>query len=431
MAYNQLVKTNQNYKIVFYSLILLILGSCGSGGNGELIGVQNRERWYQADPYGMIYIPSGSYTMGPSDQDVPYSLIAQSKTVSIHAFYMDDTEITNNEYRQFVNWVRDSLAHRLLGGDHLVEEGEYGERINWEEKIEWEDEENVDVLSELFLPENERFYKRKEIDTRKLKFVYSWIDLHDAARKPMREQGMKDRSYFIKYDTVQVYPDTLAFIHDFTYSFNEPMTQMYFWHPAYDDYPVVGVTWRQAKAFCIWRTQLLNSFLSSEGETIVQDFRLPTESEWEYAARGGNDLAPYPWGGPYIRNSRGCFLGNFKPLRGNYMDDGGFYAVKATSYWPNDYGLYCMAGNVSEWTSNAYDESAYSFTHDLNPDYFYDAKNDEAPVMKRKVIRGGSWKDVGYFLQTSTRSYEYQDTAKCYIGFRCVMSFLGRDKSDF
>ena len=209
------------------------------------------------------------------------------------------------------------------------------------------------------------------------------------------------------------------------------MTQMYFWHPAYDDYPVVGVNWKQAKSFCIWRTQLMNSYLSAEGGSIVQDFRLPTESEWEYAARGGNDLAPYPWGGPYIRNSRGCFLGNFKPLRGNYMDDGGFYAVKATSYWPNDYGLYCMAGNVSEWTSNAYDESAYNFTHDLNPDYFYDAKKDEMPVMKRKVIRGGSWKDVGYFLQTGTRSYEYQDTAKCYIGFRCVMSFLGRDKSDF
>ncbi len=431
MASYKLVKANQMYKLLFFGLILFVLSSCGGGDHGELIGVQNRERWYQADPYGMIYIPSGSYTMGPSDQDVPYSLVSQSKTVSIHAFYMDDTEITNNEYRQFVNWVRDSLAHRLLGGDHLVEEGEYGERINWEEKIAWDDEENVDVLSELFLPENERFYKRKEIDTRKLKFVYSWIDLHDAARKSMREQGMKDRSYFIKYDTISVYPDTLAFIHDFTYSFNEPMTQMYFWHPAYDDYPVVGVNWKQAKSFCIWRTQLMNSYLSAEGSSIVQDFRLPTESEWEYAARGGNDLAPYPWGGPYIRNSRGCFLGNFKPLRGNYMDDGGFYAVKATSYWPNDYGLYCMAGNVSEWTSNAYDESAYNFTHDLNPDYFYDAKKDEMPVMKRKVIRGGSWKDVGYFLQTGTRSYEYQDTAKCYIGFRCVMSFLGRDKSDF
>jgi formylglycine-generating enzyme required for sulfatase activity len=117
-------------------------------------------------------------------------------------------------------------------------------------------------------------------------------------------------------------------------------------------------------------------------------------------------------------------------LRGNYIDDGGFHTVKANSYSPNDFGLYCMAGNVAEWTSNAFDESAYSFMHDLNTDYQYEAKDSEALVMKRKVIRGGSWKDVGYYLQVGTRTYEYQDTAKCYIGFRCVMTYLGRAKGD-
>ncbi|HRS39390.1 MAG TPA: SUMF1/EgtB/PvdO family nonheme iron enzyme, partial [Bacteroidia bacterium] len=333
--------------------------------------------------------------------------------------------------RQFVYWVRDSLAHRLIGGEHLIEEGEYGERINWKAKIKWDDEQNEETLAELFLPETERFYRRKEIDTRKLNFEYYWIDLKAAAQRENREQGMRDRSVFIKKDVINVYPDTLAWIHDYAYSYHEPLTKMYFWHPAYDDYPVVGVNWKQARAFCIWRTQLLNSYLADEGGAFVQDYRLPTESEWEYAARGGLELSPYPWGGPYIRNSRGCFLGNFKPMRGSYQDDGGVYTVKATSYWPNDYGLYCMAGNVSEWTSNAYDESAYSFTHDISTDYEYDAKDSDPPALKRKVIRGGSWKDVMYFLQTGTRSYEYQDTSKCYVGFRCVMSFLGRDKSDY
>lgn len=117
-------------QLIIGSFILLILSSCGGGNRGQLIGAQGRERWYQADPYGMVFIPQGSFLMGPSDQDVPYSLVAQSRSVSVKAFYMDDTEITNNEYRQFVEWVRDSLAHRLIGGDHLIEEGEYGERIN-------------------------------------------------------------------------------------------------------------------------------------------------------------------------------------------------------------------------------------------------------------------------------------------------------------
>jgi formylglycine-generating enzyme required for sulfatase activity len=99
--------------------------------------------------------------------------------------------------------------------------------------------------------------------------------------------------------------------------------------------------------------------------------------------------------------------------------------VAVGSYAPNEYGLFDMSGNVSEWTSNAYDESAYSFQHDMNPDYQYEALPDDPPAMKRKVVRGGSWKDIGYYLQNGTRTYEYQDSAKSYVGFRCVRSYLG------
>ena len=410
------------------AIIVLFASGCMPAGNGELIGVQGRELWYPSDPFGTLFIPSGSYHMGQSDQDINYSQVQPNRVVSVHAFYMDDTEISNNEYRQFVYWVRDSIARKLLAGDYLIDEGEYNERIDWYQRLAWEDEENKEILDEMFLPEAERFYRRYQIDTRKLNFEYWWIDYKEAAKKSNRN---KPRSTFIKSDIVNVYPDTLAWFHDFVYSFNDPMTQMYFWHPAYDDYPVVGVTWRQARAFSSWRTYLMNNFRKGLGLPFVQDFRLPTESEWEYAARGGYDGSPYPWGGPYIRNTKGCFLGNFKPLRGNYMDDGGFYSVKVTSYWPNAFGLYCMAGNVAEWTSNTFDESAFAYHHDLNADYRYDAQPNDPPALKRKVIKGGSWKDLGYFMQAGTRSYEYQDTSKCYIGFRNVMSFLGRDKSDF
>ena len=430
-------------KRVVVILTVAVLYAC-AGGNGELVGVQDREVWYQPDPFGMLFIPMGSYNMGPSDQDVPYALTAQTRTVSVQAFYMDQTEISNNEYRQFVQHVRDSLARRIMGEEvdeeeFFISENYFGEEIdpphlNWWARLRWDDPEAREALEPMFYTPGERFMGRREIDTRKLNYEYYWIDYRNAARRVSRDSEdhafSMDRSKFIMRDVINVYPDTLAWIHDFTYSFNEPMTKMYFWHPAYDDYPVVGVSWKQATAFCIWRTMLLNDFLSDAGSQIVQDFRLPTESEWEWAARGGLDLSPYPWGGPYIRNSRGCFLGNFKPMRGNYIDDGGFHTVKINAYNPNDFGLYCMAGNVAEWTSNAFDESAYNFAHDLNPDYLYDAKENDPPSLKRKVIRGGSWKDVGYYLQNGTRTYEYQDTAKCYIGFRCVMTYLGRSKED-
>lgn len=429
-----------------------LLSSCGISDNGELIGVQDREDWYQPDPYGMLFIPLGSFTMGTGDQDVPYELVTQSKTVSVQAFYMDETEITNNEYRQFVHWVRDSIAHTLLGGQddpetygkHFLSDKnedpiEFGDQdpyflIDWEQEIYWDEEETQLILEDpndgIFLPEQERFYRRKQLDTRRLKFAYQWIDFQEAARKSNRPQGYKDRSVFIKKDIIEVYPDTLAWVHDFAYSLNEPMTQNYFWHPAYDNYPVVGVSWKQARAFSIWRTMLISSYLDSREEAYWSDFRLPTETEWEWAARGGLDLNPFPWGGPYIRNSNGCFLANYKPLRGNYLDDGGVHTVIVAHYAPNDYGLYDMAGNVSEWTRDAFNESTLSFGHDLNQEYSYEAKESDPSVLKRKVIRGGSWKDIGYYIRTSTRSYEYQDTAKCYIGFRCVQTYLGRQKGD-
>jgi gliding motility-associated lipoprotein GldK len=163
---------------------------------------------------------------------------------------------------------------------------------------------------------------------------------------------------------------------------------------------------------------------------------LPSEAEWERAARGDLNLNMYPWGGPYTRNSKGCMLANFKPLRGNYGADGGMYPVRVDSYFPNDYGLYNMAGNVAEWTVNAWSEQSHIFTHDLNPDYRISVPETGAVAastsmtMKRKVIKGGSWKDVAYFIQNGSRTYEYQDTCKSYVGFRCIQNYIGRSNKD-
>jgi formylglycine-generating enzyme required for sulfatase activity len=432
-------------------IVVTVLSGCGKSGGGELVGVSRKAAFYEPDPYGMIFIPQGSFNMGPADEDIANTMNSQKRTVSVPSFWMDETEITNSEYRQFVFWVRDSISRRLLGEqfeEFVISEDQFGNPIDppfldWSVPIEWDDEEYAAILEEMYLPENERFFRKKEIDTRKLVYKYQWVDLQQAAKKTNRynyetkeyegivydqegkEREITDRSAFIMKDEVLVYPDTLCWISDFTYSFNEPLTEKYFWHPGFDQYPVVGVTWKQATAFTIWRTELLNNYLIGKGEPSVMSYRLPSEAEWEYAARGGLNQNKYPWGGYYTRNNQGCFLANFKPLRGRYGDDGGMYTIAVANYAPNDFGLYDMAGNVAEWTSSAFDESSYGFMHDMRPDYKYNARPDDPKVMKRKVIRGGSWKDIGYFLQNGVRTYEYQDSSKSYIGFRCVRDYIG------
>jgi len=255
-----------------------------------------------------------------------------------------------------------------------------------------------------------------------LVYTYDYVLWKKAAFA--KHNRNKDRKQYVKQIAVDVYPDTLVWIRDFTYSYNEPHTRQYYSHPAFDKYPVVGIRFDQATAFCYWRTSFYNSYKSGAKKLNGDEFRLPTEQEWEYAARGGKKGAPYPWGGPYTRNQNGCLLANFKPNRGNYQEDGGFYTVAADSYFPNDYGLYNMAGNVAEWTSSAYFENSYTFVHDMNPDMKYDYTKLDNETMKRKVIRGGSWKDVAYQIQNASRTYEYADSSKSYIGFRCVYSAL-------
>ncbi len=404
--------------LVLFASIVLILSSCGSNNYGELTGVLDRPSWNSINPYGMVYIPSGTLHIGQSDQDVFSTYTQRPKAISIAGFFMDDTEITNNEYRQFVYWVRDSIAHTILGD---FTEDDYGnERLDWEYEIDYTDE----TLDEMFYQGDMVFGGKRELDVTKLEYKYQWIDWKKAASR-----NGYSRAELINDEEINVYPDTLAWIRDFTYSYNEPFARNYFWHPAFDDYPVVGVNWKMAKAFCHWRSELWNQYKGNDVNT--ERFRLPTESEWEYAARGGHDLSPYPWGGPYVRNAKGCLLANFKPGRGNYPEDGGMTTVPADGYFPNDYGLYCMAGNVAEWTETAYEPNAYAFVHDMNPDMKYDAKDDDPDVLKRKVIRGGSWKDISYYIQTGTRHWEFQDTTKSYIGFRCALSFLGRSINDF
>lgn len=441
-------------KLFFLLAGVTLLWSCGSSEKGELVGVQDRPIFEDIDLKGMVFINQGNFSMGAGTQNATYGVPAQPRTMQVSSYFMDETEITNNEYRQFVNWVIDSVARRLLGeagiDGFLIEEDEYGEPIdpailNKKQKIEWDEQETREALEDLYLPEKDRFYRRRTIDPAKLNYEYYWIDYAESSKKESattvkqeyqgtmfanRPKGLNNRSSLIKREVVNIYPDTLCWVHDYTYSMNEDFTRQYFTSPAYDNYPVVGISWIQAKAFCVWRSNYLNQYLESIDYTQMNDFRLPTEAEWEYAARGGIAGESYPWGGPYVRNPNGCFLANYEPLKGAYDDDGGVKTLMVGHYAPNDFGLYDMSGNVAEWCLDAYNPSTHIIANALSPYYNYNASENEAAAMKMKVIRGGSWKDQKYFIQVQTRTYEFQDTAKSYIGFRCVQPYLGRVKGD-
>ncbi len=388
---------------------------------------------FNSDPIHTVFIPGGSFYMGASDEQVDLAMVNRKKLVSVQSFWMDKTEITNEQYRRFVNYVSDSLKYLAVyhGG---VNQAEDTIKVDWAraQKINLNSKAVIEKLNELLLSPDNRYKGKIGIDPLKLIYKYSFIDLKAAslASKSL-ELPLSD---FMVSKEEAVYPDTLVWMRDFSYSYNEPLTRMYFSHPSYNEYPVVGVTWKQATAFCHWRTNNSDYYNGKPGRAdakIDGIFRLPTEAEWEYAARGNSKAnAMYPWGSPYTRTKEGRLLANFKPGRGDYFGGNSkadnIYTTKVKTFAENGYKLFDMAGNVAEWTSSIYYEGGYNFVGDFSPDMQYNAKDDDPILMKRKVIRGGSWKDIAYNCQVSTRNYEYQDTAKSYIGFRCVLSMAPR-----
>src|SRR5271168_5069826 len=153
-------------RLLLFACFVAVITGCNSY-NGQLIGVQDRPSFFQDTPYGMVYLPMGSYMMGPDDVDVSWAYTTKQRMVSIQAMYMDDSEISNNEYRQFVDWVRDSLMHLMLAEidpDNVKTQDMFGNDvdppvINWETKMKIGDQDHQEAVAELYLPESERFYR--------------------------------------------------------------------------------------------------------------------------------------------------------------------------------------------------------------------------------------------------------------------------------
>lgn len=460
-------------------VIAVFMASCAMSSSsrsagGEVTGV-SAVSWAEPTPYGMVLVSRGSMEVGPQKDDSLWNLRADARGISVDGFWMDETEITNSKYKQFVFWVRDSIIRERLadpayGGneEYKIEEDKEGNpvkpHLNWNKAIPWRNPNEDEARAIESLYRTNPITGQKELDPTQLNYCYEIYNHTEAAKRkhrldPARREYntdkpvptdvpviSKDTAYFNgegeivretitrgltgEYDflntyIVNIYPDTTAWVNDFENAYNEPYVRLYFAHGGYNEYPVVGVSWEQASAFANWRTDYLRRALGKEG-VYVEPYRLPTEAEWEFAARAGVNENMYPWEGDLpLTEDKGCFYANFKPNEGNYIKDGHLITSRVGTYSPNDFGLYDMAGNVSEWTSTAYTESVGELTSDLNPEYRYDAAKEDPYKMKRKIVRGGSWKDVAHNIRSDIRMWEYQNEQRSYIGFRCVRTQIG------
>ena len=435
--------------------------------NGNFNVVEMKE---QITGPGLVFIEGGTFTMGSTTENVYFEWNNTPRQVTVSSFYMDQTEVSNLDYLEYIHWL-----NRVYGSEY---------------------------------PE------------------------------------MVDRAL----------PDTLVWRNSLSY--NEPMVEIYFRHPAYRDYPVVGVTWLQANEYALWRSDRVNEKLlidagvlsynnnqtkdyhfsadaylagqytgivssSSENDStsvnsdnenkkanmedgiLLPKYRLPSEAEWEYAALGliGNTVNEriverkvYPWNSDGLRTNEpeyyGEFVANFKRGKGDYMGiagdlkDGAAFPGPVIMYYPNDFGLYNMAGNVSEWVLDVYRPLSYEDFNDHNPyrgnifgeqntgadstnsikernktynlnykdgDHMstltndswvdptknpeeytknvYDYGNTTLISDKSRVYKGGSWEDGPFYLSPSVRRFMNEDECSSTVGFRCAMNRIGSSYS--
>ena len=467
----------RNLLLVGAAISCMALASClGSSSSanavgGELTGVKGTS-FSEPTPYGMVPVHKGSLRIGLEKNDTLWGTEFPLRDISVDGFWMDQHEISNAKYRQFVNWVRDSIIRERLadpayGGDetYKIEEDEEGNpvtpHLDWSKSIPWrkanEDEDRAIQSVYVIHPID----GTKMLDASQMNYKYEVYDYVAAAQRKYRlnpeerdlntDNAVSNEQVIISKDTawidddgrivrqtitrplsgpwdflntyiVNIYPDTTCWVNDFQNANNERYMKLYFSNPAYDDYPVVGVTWEQANAFCAWRTNFLMKGLGGYAKQI-QRYRLPSEVEWEYAARGkeGN---PFPWESTEVKSDKGCFYANFKPDRGNYTQDGSLITSKCGIFSANSNGLYDMAGNVAEWTSTVYTEAGVESMADINPELSYNAAKEDPYRLKKKSVRGGSWKDPESMIRSAWRSYEYQNQPRSFVGFRCVRTMV-------
>ena len=309
-----------------------------------------------------------------------------NKTVDGPAFFMAKTEVTNGEYRKFVEsciakWMKEN-------------------RPEIAQKYKWESPEYVQAV-QAWLESSSATAAASEgaSSATVLAPAKNWGDLY------MRKLDWDK----ITYNGSSVFPNTQVWISDFMMSYNEPMCVFYFVHPAYNDYPVVGVSYLQATMYCQWYS---DAYGQREKEDYRIVYRLPSELEWERAAsvvaeRRSKKSSGSPVNNNFMRNSKGVYIANFRPSAGNFGQDGAMYSTSVQSYYTNDAGCYNMQGNVAEWTSTPIV-------------YRVGESTEEGPI-----IKGGAWTLPEAACTVGARAILYYGAAgvvpaASYVGFRMV-----------
>jgi formylglycine-generating enzyme len=471
-------------------------------------------------PPNMVYIRGGSTTIRYNQSSTDTNSI---KKVSLKAFFIDKTEVTNQQYRVFTEWVIDSIAvvqylkddkyfmsdkknektsestgttvatapadttgGRTASTDSTVKTGPEFSMLNADstrKRIDW-----TKVSHRKIFESNDPEIRSKIAplldengNIRKDKYIFNYTYLRTINTVSTGNPKAKTRKYVS--EPVTVYPNEGAWAEDLTNSQTELLVENYFKVPPYDDYPVVGVTWKQARAFAYWRSITATEYTNMPEYMKYYHFTytLPSEAQWVYAASGYYDMirsnmdtasvdttgaaaitaksdtfvtqhdstyvaaviaqskakangskdqtaapevaaeAPIIDSTPVHTDEKGM-LTNFKQDEGDYWEDGAALTLPVMAYAPNEFGLYNMEGNVSEWMLDAYSPSTYSFVSDLDPVLQYDADSTDAEAMHRKVVRGGSFISNAKALSPYYRDLELDNVSHCYLGFRCVMS---------
>lgn len=388
-------------KIAYVLSAAAVLASCGGGSTNPTSmspGAQstatglayNEEDGFQVNEYlgqpegpNLVFIEGGRTVLGSYEEDLLKRQDNLERTVTVASFYMDETEIANIHWLEYLFYIRRDSSEEF-----------------WQSAL----------------------------------------------------------------------PDTLVWQSELAY--NDPYVDHYLRYPGFRYFPVVGVNWLQAVDFSNWRTNVVNKKLAEdagieipeggyegriplESGVVLPNYRLPSEAEWEYAAQAliGNQWLDenqthkrlYPWDGHALRNpygnEMGMFLANFKRGRGDYagiagkLNDGAMITDYIYNYPPNDFGLYNMAGNVNEWVYDVYRPTSFQVMDDLNPlrrdgtlddEKGYDTKGYQSLIDDHtRVYKGGSWKDVAYWMSPGTRRYLAEDSCTATIGFRCAMIRAG------